>query len=67
MKFNTAELLELLSNGKNKDHRRRFHDFGVGNPVEPLELPNNGENKDHRSRIFHEFRVVPSMPSCSNN
>ena len=47
-KFNTAELLELLSNGNNKDHRRRFHDFGVGNPVEPLELPSNGENKDHR-------------------
>ena len=48
MKFNTAELLELLSNGNNKDHRRRFHEFGVGNPVELLELPSNGENKDHR-------------------
>ena len=41
MKFNTAELLELSSNGKNKDHRRIFHEFGVGNSVELLELPSN--------------------------
>ena len=46
-KFNTAELLELLSNGNIKDHRRIFHEFGVGNPVELFELLSNGENKDH--------------------
>ena len=41
MKFNTAELLELLSNGNNKNHRRIFHEFGVGISVELLELPSN--------------------------
>ena len=39
-KFNTAELLELLNNGNNKDHRRIFHKL-VGNSVELLELSNN--------------------------
>ena len=34
MKFNTGELLELLSNGSKKDHRKIFHVFGVGNSVE---------------------------------
>ena len=28
-KFNTAELLELLSNGNNKDDRKIFHEFRV--------------------------------------
>ena len=41
MKFNTAELPELLSTGSNKNHRRIVHVFGVGNPVELLELPRN--------------------------
>ena len=46
--FNTAKLLELLRNGNIKDHRRIFHEFGVGNPVELLELLSKGEDKDHR-------------------
>ena len=33
-KFNTAELLELLSNGNNKNHRRTFHEFRIGISVE---------------------------------
>ena len=41
MKFNTVELLKLLSNGNNKNYRRIFHEFGVGNSVELLELPRN--------------------------
>ena len=59
MKFNTAELLKLLSNGSNKAHRRRVNVFEVGNSVELLELPSNRRNKDGR-RIFQEFKEVQS-------
>ena len=38
-KFNTAELLKLLSNGSNKNQRIIFLEFRVGNSVELLELP----------------------------
>ena len=40
-KFNTAELLKLLSNRNNKNHRRIFHEFRIGISVELLELPSN--------------------------
>ena len=49
-----TELLELLSNERNKDKTK---DFLLFNTAELLELLSNAENKDH-SRIFHEFDVV---------
>ena len=40
--LHSGELLKLSSNKGNKDHRLRFHEFGVQfTPVELLELPCN--------------------------
>ena len=62
MKFNTAELLELPSNGNNKDHRRIFHEFGVGNCLNYQVIEETRMVGEGSSRKFNPAELL-ELPS----
>ena len=63
---NPAELLELSSNGRNKDGRRIFKSSKKFNLAELLEHSSNGEKKDHRIENIPWVQVLVLKPNCLN-